>query len=475
MELVRFGRTVAAHVVDAVAGRLDGAQPGSRVTLVGQGVDLSLRAREARAEPAPGVSGTGLAVDEVRFAREARHGATGVGGRRTMNERELLLASAFDLLSDGGGADGPAAVGAWGRVVTGRFEGTEEAASGPLSLDGEVTTGVLGADVSWSRWLAGVAVSVSASEGAFDQPGVETGANESRLTSVHPYVRVKLSGRAAAWGLLGYGAGDTTITQSAGGRETRTDIEMRLGALGARWTLLGGSDGPGLALETDAFFVRMESAKALGTLANRADASRARLALEGETAFGLAGGSALTLGAELGLRHDGGDAERGAGLEVGGRARWSDPRTGLSVEVGARMLVAHEVSDYAERGASGSIRLDPGVSGRGFSFTFAPAWGAASGGVERLWSAQGAGALAAKGRHEPASRLDTEVAYGVDALGGLLTPYGGFALGGDAGTWRAGARFRLGERFTMGLEGNITESGGDKPAGELRLESALRW
>ena len=41
MWLSRFGRTVADHVVDAVAGRLSAPRAGAQITLAGQSVDLS--------------------------------------------------------------------------------------------------------------------------------------------------------------------------------------------------------------------------------------------------------------------------------------------------------------------------------------------------------------------------------------------------------------------------------------------------
>ena len=56
-----------------------------------------------------------------------------------------------------------------------------------MRLDGKVTTGILGADAQWERWLAGVALSVSEGKGTFDQPGVDSGTVESTLTSVNPY------------------------------------------------------------------------------------------------------------------------------------------------------------------------------------------------------------------------------------------------------------------------------------------------
>ena len=165
-----------------------------------------------------------------------------------------------------------------------------------------------------------------------------------------------------------------TITQAARGARketvTRTDISMRMGAVGARGALMeaGESGGLDLALRADAFLVRTESAKAANTVETKADASRLRLVLEGGRSFAVGEGATLTPTLELGLRHDGGDAETGTGVEVGGRIAYADPSSGLTVEAGARMLVAHEDSGYEEWGASGAVRLDPGASGRGLSF-----------------------------------------------------------------------------------------------------------
>ena len=98
---------------------------------------------------------------------------------------------------------------------------------------------------------------------------------------------------------------------------TRTDIGMRLGALGARGALLEADENGGidLALEADAFLVQMDWEKVSSEKDTQADASRLRMVLEGSRAFALGEGSTLTPGLELGLRHDGGDA---AGLASGG-------------------------------------------------------------------------------------------------------------------------------------------------------------
>ena len=215
----------------------------------------------------------------------------------------------------------------------------EQHEKGAVDMDGEVTTGIVGADAAWARWLAGVAVSVSEGEGTYAYGEVGSGKLESTLTGVHPYARVEVNDRVQAWGLLGFGAGEMTM-RPEGKDAIETDIDMRLGAVGAQGALTdaGETGGVDLVLKGDAFLVQMESARAPNTEATQADASRLRLALEGSRTFALGESAALTPGLEVGLRHDGGDAETGMvdpDTEWHGRARtgphiaeWTRKRTG---------------------------------------------------------------------------------------------------------------------------------------------------
>ena len=496
MWLSRFGRTVAGQVVDAVAGRLSGPTGGSQVTLGGQSIDLSSLSADtgdARRTLAGALGAARVTNDDGPLAgpgawETARAGAwedpeTG-GTVRSMTGRELLLGSSFHLAAGGGEAGGPG-YAAWGRVAVGGFDAEAPAEKGTVRLDGEVTTGILGADAEWERWLAGVALSVSEGEGTFDQPGVDSGTVESTLTSVNPYVRYEASDRLSVWGLVGYGTGDMTMTQAARGERaeivTRTDLMLRLGAAGARGVLLeaGEDGGIDLALRGDAFLVQMESEAAANTVETKTDASRLRLVLEAGRSFALGEGAVLTPALELGLRHDGGDAETGTGVEVGGRIRYSDTGSGLTVEANARTLVAHEDSGYREWGAGGSVRLDPGASGRGLSLTLAPVWGTPSSGVDRLWSARDAAGLVRDDDFDAERRLEGEIGYGFGAFGGrgVVTPYAGLGLA-EAGdrTWRAGARWSLAPHLAMSLDGTRREPANDdapEHAGLFRL--ILRW
>ena len=349
-------------------------------------------------------------------------------------------------------------------MTVGGFDGEAPADAGKVRVDGDVTTGVLGADAEWNRLLAGVAISVSEGEGRFDQPGVDSGTIESTMTTVSPYARFMVTDRVSVWGLAGWGTGDMTIVQAANDRGqeervTRTDLEMRLGAIGGRGALMQADESGGfdLGLKADAFWVETEADAVSNEGSTVASASRMRLALEGSRAFRMDGGGTLTPGVELGVRHDGGDAETGTGVELGGRVTYTDPETGLSVEARVRTLLAHEDSDYREWGASGAVRLAPGDRGRGLSFSLAPTWGSASSGMDRLWSARDARGLAPNSEFEAGQRLDGELGYGVGLFGDRFTgtPNVGFGLSDYARDYRVGWRLTSVVRGDPGFEVNL--------------------
>ena len=55
-------------------------------------------------------------------------------------------------------------------------------------------------------------------------------------------------------------------------------------------------------------------------------------------------GTTFTPSAEVGMRHDGGDAETGTGVVAGVGARLATP--GVAVDVAVRSLVAHDGRDH---------------------------------------------------------------------------------------------------------------------------------
>ena len=491
MWLARFGRTVGSQVVDAVAERLGTPLAGAQVTIGGQGVDLTrTEDGEALAQALVGVArifGAQTMEDDADAARSGAGAwqradawdrpATGAEAR-SMSERDVLLGSAFHFSRSAD--DGGPGFAAWGRVSAGGFDAEEAHEKGPVDMDGEVTTGIVGADAAWERWLAGVAVSVSEGEGTYAYGDVGEGALESTLTGVHPYARLEVSERVQAWGLLGFGAGRMTM-RPEGRDPIETDIDMRLGAVGAQGALMEASETGGLdlVLKGDAFLVQMESAKAPNSEATSVDASRARVTLAGSRTFALGERAALTPELEVGLRHDGGDAETGTGVELGGRIAYAN--AGLTVEASARTLITHDDSGYEEWGASGSVRLDPGASGRGLSFTLAPTLGAASSGVERLWSLRDARELTNDDEFEAEGRLDAELGYGLPVFGAFTgTPYAGLGLSDGGRDYRLGWRLIPGgtaHDFELGVEGTWAEPANDDadPQRAVMLRGALHW
>ena len=188
--IARFGRTVAGHVLDAVAERMTAPRAaGLSATLGGQalpGMGFSGDGEDAAPTGAPAPETRETEV-RAKALSDWLNGETGDDGdearrigSRTVSGRELALGSAFSLT--GATADGGTA-GFWGRAAVSGFDGRE----GELILDGEVTTGLLGADYGRGRWLLGLIASHSRGEGSYR--GSSAGTVSSTLTGVHPWAR----------------------------------------------------------------------------------------------------------------------------------------------------------------------------------------------------------------------------------------------------------------------------------------------
>ena len=460
--LARFGRTAATHVLDAVEERLQEPASASWVRLGGHEVG----------GVAPDVMETARSLAPEQRLWDEVSTADPTGQDMTLDE--LLLGSAFHLVSNPEQNSLGPRLSAWGRVATSGFDGGE----GHLTLTGTVTTATLGVDGVFRRWLTGVAVAYSDSEGSFTHTEAPGGSVTSTLTSIHPYVGYALSDRVKLWGLVGYGSGSLEL--ALGDRHLlRTDLDMTMGALGIRGTVLSTAAGLELAIRSDVLWVSTGSAATPGMVQTESDTNRLRLVLEGSRPFSVAGGGTFTPTLELGLRRDGGDAEEGSGVEVGGRLRYASA-SGLNIEVALRALVAHEASDYQEWGASGALRYDPGQAGVGLTASITPTWGMASSGVGRLWSQPDARGLAGGGGLSPsaAARVDAELGWGLRAMKGrgLLTPYARASLvEGSEHAWHLGTRLALAESLNLSLEATHRQRLDDAAAHELALLATVPW
>ena len=438
--ITRFGRTVGSQVVDALTGRLES---GSGTHVAAGGISLT--------------GGGNIELEEEKQTRklglpEWTDRARLDEATQSMTTDELIKGSAFHI-SSGEQQPGRPALTAWGRFATGGFEAQEE----DLTLNGDVTTGLLGADAEWDRLLAGIMVSQSTGDGSYqlvsgdsERTGNE-GTVESSMTGIYPYARIELNDRVSAWGLVGVGSGKLTLSPKDQA-PMETDLGMRMGAIGVKGKVLDGSgpSGIGVNVKSDAMWVRTTSERTEGMMGAEGEVSRVRLILQGERQFEVGDGTLIPSG-EVGLRIDGGDAETGTGLEVGAGMRYS---TGpLTIEGQVRALVAHEESGYQEWGASGAIRVAPSASGRGLTLSLAPVWGSAGSQAERIWGARDARELGQDADFEATARLETELGYGIGVPGtrGVVTPYAGLSLSeGSSRTYRAGTRWNLAPGAVLG-------------------------
>ena len=468
--LARFGRTVAGHVLDGVSERMKAPRAaGLSAALGGQALPGMNLSGDPAARPAE--ADTAETEARARALSDWLNGGTGDNGdaargigSRTVTGRELVLGSTFSLTgetSDGGTA------GFWGRAAVSGFDGRE----GDLSLDGEVITGLLGADYGPGRWLMGLIASHSRGEGSYR--GSSAGAVSSTLTGLHPWARYAVSERLSVWGAAGYGAGTLTL-EPEGGTPMKADLSLALAAAGGRGELLeapGDAGGRALALVGDAMFVRTESERTTGLAAASADVTRLRLALDGSWRFVLEGGPSLTPSLELGVRHDGGDAETGFGVDIGGGLAFADPKRGLIFDVSARTLAAHEAPGFRELGITAALSFDPLPStDRGLTMSLRQTLGAASaGGADALMRRETLAGLGANDDSD-ARRLELTAGYGIAMFDGRFTGTPELGVGlSDAGRdyrlgWRLGPGSGGGTSFELGLEAERRERANDDEA-----------
>ena len=302
-----------------------------------------------------------------------------------------------------------------------------------------------------------------------------------------PYMRYAVSERVSAWALAGTGSGSLALDLDGGvSQHYRTELSMTMAATGVRGELWSAPEPGGfaLALKADAFWVRTESDKVTSSefgalMGARGESSRVRAMLDGSRAFALAGGATLTPTVELGLRHDGGDAETGTGVELGAGFGYADPSRGLDVALRVHGLAVHADEGYGEWGVSGSLKLVPGVGGRGLSASLTPSYGADPGGTERLWAVPESSGLAANGGAAPSSRLDAEVGYGMAVFGERFTgtPYVGYGLSDTGREYRMG--WRLGRAGVEGFEASVDavrrDNDGDTPEHRIGVGVTARW
>ena len=403
----------------------------------------------------------------------------------TPSVSEMLDGATFALplqMSGDSAAIQPSGLAVWGRGERVSLSGTEE----EVSWDGDLWSAHLGADMYIRPdLLAGAALSYG--EGEVDTQTTESdgsriaGTYETTLTAIHPYVSHMLADGSHLWGSMGYGQGEARIREGSATR--KTDLSQWSVALGGRRVLLEEAERIAggitrIALKGEGALAQLDTDAQQELTELTVKTTRLRLLLEGSHERALQGGATVTPALEAGLRHDGGDLGSGLGLEAGASVTWRNPRAGWLAELRARSLLAHE-KDRDEWGISALVRMEPGVDGRGLSLSFGPEYGHTASGMESWFDYRLSPATAnSAARDDMEGRLEAELGYGIGisrtGAMALLTPYTGFSLAqSGAETFRVGARYRLGERLSVGIEGKHQPQAVSENSWMLR--AAIRW
>ena len=508
--LARFGRTAAVHVVEHVEERLRAPrEPGFRGRFAGRelrrGMERDVALNFLRGlggmagatptgagahgslsgAPAAGTAALGMPGSAGGGGRGAVGGGSPMGGAMAVGGAPGAMGIAPGPMGGGsrpdggfnGGGGGLLRMGLgggdvltgsnfalaretrhggilsfWSRGAQSHFSGRE----GALSLGGDVRTTMFGADYAKGPLVTGL--SLSHSRGLGEYTGIAGGQVASSVTGLYPWLGYKATERVTVWGVAGYGAGGMMLTPQ-GGPALESGLSMAMAAAGTRGELVaGGASAFELAFKADALWVGTSIDGVDGPAgrlkATAAAVTRFRTGLEGSRAYTFAGRLSLKPSVEVGLRHDGGDAETGAGMDVGGGLVVSDASTGLAVDVRVRTLLVHQDQDFSERGVSLSVSYNPTPSTPlGFVARVAPSWGGqATSGAQALWGRETMGGMAHGGLAQ-GNRLDGEVGYGLPVGRRFVgTPRVGFSTSEYGQDYRVGYGLGLLDRQSLAFE-----------------------
>ena len=447
--LGRFGRNTAVEVIAQVEERLRAPRtPGLSARLAGRALRPGMerdvatgllnqlgnlaRSNAPTAEGEDSMAGTAAfhGASDPDWSRVLRTGV-GVG--------DLLTGSAFELNRETGQGG---VLSLWSRGARTQFAGRE----GRVALDGRIATTMAGGDYQKGRLAAGLSLAHSWGRGAYQ--GVDIGDLASSVTGLYPWLGYKATERVSVWGVTGYGRGALRLTPGKGD-VLETGLSMAMAAGGLRGELAAsGMGGFGLAFKADALWVATSngSVEDLGgsLAATRAAATRFRTALETSRSYALGHELSLEPSLEVGLRHDGGDAETGAGVDLAGSLTALNPLPGLAADVRVRTLLLHQAEGFQDRGVSVSFRYDPTpATPLGLTARLAPSWGGqAQSGAAALWGRETMAGLA--GRPALGNRLEAELGYALP-VGRRLIGTPRFGVG--ASEW--GRDYRLGYSLTL--------------------------
>ena len=280
----------------------------------------------------------------------------------------LLRESHLSYMGDRDSAGGTIEI--WGLGTHSWFSGADDG----LSLEGDVTTALIGADYAREDWLFGVAITQSFGYGGYRNTGIAPelavldGSLETTLTAAIPYASWRGWDSVNAWVALGSGIGAMVLNPQTG-ESISTSIDWSMSAIGIRNSLLDSKKDTSLTLLTDSLWTEVGSDGASNLLGTHSVLRRFRLGLEGSHRFNFSSGGKLIPTLEISAQHETSDTETGLGLVIGSGLSWSLPNLGLEMDIKGREMLLHENDAVQQRGISAALSLDPQLrSELGFSF-----------------------------------------------------------------------------------------------------------
>ncbi len=397
---LRFGRTLSQQVVDALQDRF--------ATLPTEDLQVAV-AGETITDATPLAEHEGVLSKALGF--------------ENVTPRQLVEGSSFSFAPEQEGVAPRLAF--WGEGAFSSFSGEED----DFSLDGDVTTLLVGADWGTERWRAGAALTQSWSNGSYGGDNDVDGDASNTLTGLFPYGHYALSPRLGIWGTVGYGWGELSL-EPDDGEDYTPSTTMTMAALGIDGVLMDG-DGEGFSVNTtaDVLTLKTSSEDVDGLDSSEGNLSRIRLGLEATRPLPLDQGASLLPSIEVGIRQDSGDAEFGFGMDLGAGILWMDPERGISGELKGRTLLLHTEEDFQEQSLAFSFSWEPSPHNRGPSLSMGHIMGAApSDGMDALLNSTTIEGLdIAPGNGQ---QFEAELAYGFSAYNDRLSfiPALGLAL-----------------------------------------------
>ena len=355
----------------------------------------------------------------------------------------------------------------WGRGDMRRFQGGDDGA-----VRGSLSAAQVGLDGRFGDWLAGF--SVAHSRGSADYRFTRTveacgragegegeGELETEIDSVSPYAGAILE-RGWVWATVGFGRGKATLERCDSSRREVADLDLRLFALGGRHEL--GSTVPwSVSLLEEVSVAKLATDEGITAISGKsASAGRARLGIEiGHLRTG--GAASVTTYVRTNVRGDWGDGGSGAGLELEAGVRYRCDYTRLGYTVAVRSLATHSASGYSEYGADASLSLLPKPNGTGFQLTLKSRLGDDAA-LPGSWSG-GPWTFVPQTdgyRHARAWRLETNIGYGTNTLGGLAKPFLAWGTGVSGPNTRIGLGYefstaakRIAAELAVGSDGHL--------------------